>query len=118
MSLPYKRELIPRAQELRKEATQQERQLWHCFLKDYPVKFRRQTTVNSFILDFYCASLKLGIEIDGSQHYTDQGLAYDEERSAVIESYGIEIIRFSNFDVDHNFEGVCAAIDKAVKRKS
>lgn len=81
MSLPYKKHLIPRAKELRKEATKQENHLWYDFLCSYPVRFQRQKTVGSFIADFYCHKAKLVIELDGSQHYSEQGQAYDEERS-------------------------------------
>ena len=78
MSLPYQRKLIPRAKELRRDMTPQERHLWYDFLKDYPVRFQRQKAIDSFIIDFYCASAKLMIELDGSQHFSAQGLAYDE----------------------------------------
>ena len=67
------------------------------FLKDYPVRFQRQKVIDSFIVDFYCASAKLMIELDGSQHFSAQGLAYDEERSAVLSKYGLAVLRFTTF---------------------
>ena len=76
MSLPYQKKLIPRAQELRKKATKQENHLWYDFLHNYPVRFQRQKTIDSFIVDFYCHEARLVIELDGSQHYDEQGLAY------------------------------------------
>ena len=115
MALPYRGELIPRAKELRKNATRQENHLWYDFLRTYPVRFQRQKTIGSFIADFYCHSAKIVIELDGSQHYTEQGMRYDTERSAVLEKYGIKVIRFSNRDVDQNFSAVCERIHSEVQ---
>ena len=118
MSLPYKSDLIPRAKELRKQATPQENHLWYDFLRSYPVRFQRQKTIDSFIADFYCHAAKLVIEIDGSQHYEPQGQAYDEERTAVLQKYGLEVLRFSNRDINTNFRGVREKIDDAVKTRT
>ena len=103
MSLPYQKKLIPRAQELRKKATKQENHLWYDFLHNYPVRFQRQKTIDSFIADFYCHEARLVIELDGSQHYDEQGLAYDKERSAIFAEYGVKVVRFSNLEVEKNF---------------
>ena len=97
--------------------TPHERKLWYMFLKNYPFRFQRQKTIDHFIVDFYCHKAKLVIEIDGSQHYSEEGKAYDEERTAALESYGLKVLRFSNTDIDRNFSGVCEAIDLAVKDK-
>ena len=114
---PIKRrgELTARAQELRKNATRQERHLWYDFLSGYAVRFRRQVVIDTFIADFYCASAKLVIELDGSQHYDEQGLAYDAERTAILESYGITVLRFTNTEIDTDFNAVCERIDTFVK---
>ena len=117
MSLPYKSDLIPRAKELRKNATPQEKHLWYDFLSTYPVRFQRQKTIESFIVDFYCHAAKLVIEIDGSQHYEPQGQAYDAERTAILEGYGLEVVRFSNRDINTDFRAVCEHIDNTVKRR-
>ena len=117
MSLPYKAKLIPRAKELRKNATPQENHLWYDFLRSYPVRFQRQKTIGSFIADFYCHAAKLVIEIDGSQHYEPQGQAYDEERTVILEQYGLEVLRFSNRDINTDFRAVCEQIDNTVKRR-
>ena len=114
-NLPYDSRLNERARELRREMTPQERKLWYSFLKSYPVKIYKQRVIEFFIVDFYCASAKLVIELDGSQHYTEQGRAYDEERSSVIEQYGIEVLRFSNREVDREFTAVCERIDERVR---
>ncbi len=108
--------LTKRAQELRKNATPQENHLWYDFLREYPVKFRRQTTIHSFIVDFYCPAVKLVVEIDGSQHYSASGKAYDAERDYIIEQYGCKILRFSNHDVNCCFSSVCEMIDLEVRK--
>ena len=95
--------------------TPQERKLWFVFLRKYPVKIYKQRIIESFIVDFYCASARLVIEIDGSQHFTEQGIEYDKERSAVIEAYGLKVIRFTNYEVDTDFVSVCETIDSEIK---
>ncbi len=107
------------SQKLRKEATPEENHLWYDFLKDYPVQFRRQVWFGPYILDFYCAKAKLGIELDGSQHHTEETKEYDQRRSNFLEiNYQIQLIRFSNLDFKQNFEGVCLTIHQEVKRRS
>jgi len=73
--------LRPRARELRNNATKQETDLWFGFLRRRPEQWYRQKVIGEFIVDFYCPKTKLVIELDGMQHYTPQGLAYDEERA-------------------------------------
>lgn len=113
----YNKSLQEPARELRLNLTPQEKHLWYDFLNNYPVRFRRQRPIGSYIADFYCARAKLIVELDGSQHYTKEGLKYDENRTDVIKTYGFEVIRFSNYEVDTNFDGVCFMIDKAVKER-
>ena len=117
MSLPYDRRMIPKARELRMNMTAQERKLWYGFLSRYAVRFQRQKTIDRFIVDFYCHSAKLVVELDGSQHYSEEGIAYDRERSAVLEWYGLKVIRFSNRQVDREFYAVCQVIDEEVRRR-
>ena len=71
--IDYDSEIIPRAKQLRKDMTEQERRLWYCCLKEYPVKFYKQRVIGAYIVDFYCAQARLAIELDGSQHYEDEG---------------------------------------------
>ena len=110
MEIPKNNKLLPNARALRRDMTPQERHLWYDFLRTYPLKFYKQRIIGPFIVDFYCASAKLVIELDGSQHYEDQGLAYDAERTAYLEALGLKVIRFSNADVNQRFESVCEAI--------
>ena len=117
MSLPYQGKLIPRAKELRKGATKQENHLWYDFLRGYPMRFQRQKTNDGFIAEFYCHAAKLIIELDGAQHYDEQGLARDKERTAILSEYGVEVLRFSNTEVENDFRRVCTVIDSAVQER-
>ncbi|MGL4498857.1 MAG: endonuclease domain-containing protein, partial [Planktothrix sp.] len=62
------------------------------------------------IVDFYCAALKLVIEIDGDSHFTEQGKQYDAERTVILEGYGLKVVRFTNVEVLQSFEGVCGEL--------
>ena len=110
MSLPRNKDLQRYANQLRKEMTKEERRLWYHCLRDCPVKFYRQRIVGNYILDFYCASIKLAIELDGSQHYQLAEQHYDRERTAYLNSLGIEVLRFSNADIMQRFDSVCETI--------
>ena len=117
MSLKYNKKLIPRAKELRKDMTKQEKHLWYDFLCKYPVRFQRQKTIDNYIADFFCHRARLVIELDGSQHYTESGIAHDRIRTNVLKTFNLEVLRFSNRDIDENFYSVCAAIDQKVKQR-
>ena len=102
--------LKPFAQKLRREMTKQERHLWYDFLKNLPFTFNRQKVIGNYIVDFCCASSKLIIELDGSQHYEDKGIEADKKRDNYFKELGLHILRYSNEDVNHNFRGVCEDI--------
>ncbi|AOY83013.1 endonuclease domain-containing protein [Moorena producens JHB] len=108
--LPDNYKLVSRARELRKTMTPAEKKLWSCYLKNFQFRVLRQRPIANFIVDFYCADLKLVIEVDGDSHYTESGQAYDEERTHILEGYGLKVIRFTNDEVLHNFEAVCDRI--------
>lgn len=113
----YNKNLKENARNLRKNMTPQEQKLWYLFLKDYKPRFNRQKIIASYIADFYCSKAKLVIEVDGGQHYTEEGTMNDENRTSVINTYGVKVIRFSNNDVNTNFYWVCEIIDKEVKSR-
>ena len=115
MSLEYNKNIIPLAKELRKNMTPEEKHLWYDFLSSYPINFQRQKTIDNFIADFYCHKARLVIELDGSQHYTPQGKTYDRARTEVLHRYGLQVLRFSNSDVDDRFDSVCRMIDKTIQ---
>ena len=116
--IPKNDKLLDRARELRREMTPQERKLWYMFLRTYPVKFYKQRIIESFIVDFYCHAAKLVIELDGSQHYEPENKVQDEARTAYLNSLGLQVIRFSNHDVDAHFEGVCATIESVLHKQA
>lgn len=73
--------------------------------------------MQNYIVDFFCAKANLIIEVDGAQHYTPEGVAYDAERTAVLQVLGYAVLRFTNEDVDRCFDGVCAEIEQQVNRR-
>ncbi len=107
--LPYNQDLIAQAKVMRKNPTPAERKLWQ-FLRTFPLKMWRQKPIDHFIVDFYCPKLKLVIEVDGQSHFTREGMASDTERTSVLEGYGLRVVRFTNDQVLHEFEGVCEEI--------
>lgn len=109
--------LVKYAKQLRNEMTKEERRLWYECLRRYPIRFSRQKIIGNYIADFYCAKAKLVVELDGSQHYTEENIIKDSERSAYFESLGIKVIRFGDNEVNQNFEGVCLRMDEEVKRR-
>lgn len=115
MSLEYNKRNIPLAKILRNNSTKQENHLWYDFLSKYEIRFQRQKAIDNFIADFYCHKAKLIIEIDGSQHYTDEGVKHDAFRTETLVGYDLQIIRFTNRQIDTNFKGVCDYIDFVVK---
>jgi len=115
--MQHNSKLTPHAQNLRKNMTKEERKLWYEYLRTYPHRFRRQVAFGNYILDFYCASARLAVELDGSQHYEPKGQWYDTQRSAYLNSLGIYVLRFSNLDVLQNLDGVCRMIDLVVSKR-
>ena len=109
--LPYNPQLVDRAKSLRKDMTRAERKLWYDFLKTFPERVLRQRPIDHFIIDFYCPALNLVIEVDGGQHYSEEGQETDAERTAILESYGLQVLRFRNDEVLQEFENVCQVIE-------
>jgi very-short-patch-repair endonuclease len=112
--LPYNPQLIEIAKQLRKNMTPAETKLWYNYLKTFKFRVLRQRPIDNFIVDFYCAELRLVIEVDGNTHFTDDGKAYDLERTQILESYGLKVIRFTNDEVLNSFEGVCVKIGELI----
>ena len=112
-----KHSLTPLAQQLRKNKTKEEARLWYQFLRLYDVRFRRQFPYGPYIVDFYCAKAKLVVELDGSQHFEAQMIRKDAERTAFLENQGLQVLRFTNTEVNLQFCQVCEMIDLAVKAR-
>ena len=110
----YNPKAIPLAKKLRKNMTKEERHLWYDFLREYPIRFRRQKVFGNYIVDFYCATAKIVIELDGSQHYESAQQQYDLARTAFLENLGLSVIRIPNNAVAENFRGVCEYVDTMV----
>jgi very-short-patch-repair endonuclease len=113
----YSRTLVPRAREMRQGMTPAEMRLWLDFLKHHQPRVRRQRPFGRFIVDFYCSDCKIVIEVDGGGHFTPEGLAYDAERTAFLEALGLRVVRFSNNEVLHHFEGVCLQLREILRAK-
>lgn len=112
----HNKNLVPFAKQLRKEMTKEERHLWYDFLRSYPVRFSRQKVLGKYIVDFYSAEAKLVIELDGSQHFDEFAIKKDDERTSFLESYGLNVIRIPNNEINENFYEVCEYIDFVVKQ--
>ena len=111
----YNKENIPLAKALRKNMTPWEQKLWYNFLRNYPVRFQRQKAIGNYIADFYCAKARLIIELDGGGHYTTEQKIKDEQRTNDLNTMNLTLARICNLDIDRNFRGVCAYIDRLVQ---
>jgi very-short-patch-repair endonuclease len=111
----YNSALVPRARAMRTEMTEPERRMWFECLQKMTGHFRRQRPIGRFIVDFYSASLKLVIEIDGESHTTQESIAYDEERTIFLQAQGLTVLRFTNHEVMQNLEGVHQALVNWIK---
>jgi very-short-patch-repair endonuclease len=109
--------LKSRRKELRNGSTPAEVKLWsmlqHSNLGGY--KFRRQHSIGYYILDFYCPSERVAVELDGDSHFTDDAIDYDHERTAYLNALNIKVIRFLNTDVYNNLNVVCERILEEIK---
>lgn len=110
----YDRKLKQAARELRKNMTEAERLLWSKIrmkqLKGY--MFTSQKPLDGYIVDFYCYRAGLVIEVDGSQHFTDSGIEYDQIRDDILKNLELRVLRFTNIDVLTNIEGVVEVIER------
>ena len=88
MSIDYVRENITLARALRANMTPQERHLWYDGLRHLPMRFQRQKAIGPYIADFYCHRARLVVELDGTQHYSEEARAYDERRTAFLATQG------------------------------
>jgi very-short-patch-repair endonuclease len=107
---PPSYDITKRAKEMRRSPTPSEERLWHC-LRNRQIensKFRRQTWLGPFIVDFVCLKQGLVIEADGSQHQDDAG--YDHHRSVFLEGEGFQVLRFWNNEILTNIDGVLELI--------
>jgi very-short-patch-repair endonuclease len=103
---------------LRRKMTDAERKLWsELRRKQIGARFRRQAAFGPYILDFFSFDAKLVVEVDGSQHYTEEGRRKDILRDKYLERHGLTILRFSDYEVLTNTDGVVETIWAQVNRK-
>lgn len=107
--------MLGTARGLRRKMTPQERKLWYTFLKDYPVKIYKQRIIESFVVDFYCASAHLVIEVDGLIHL--DRIERDQSRSIRLQKYDLEVLSFSNEEIETHFHEVCSKIDHVIQER-
>ncbi len=102
---------------LRKNKTEAEKKLWSLLRSRQMagVKFRRQCSIGKYILDFYCPEYRLAVEADGGQHFDEEGLQKDRERTKRLESLKVHMMRFNNQEILTNSEGVYEMILRAVE---
>jgi len=113
MKLHNRKKLEPFRKELRQKSTPAEAMLWfHIRDKKLGWKFRRQHSVGNSILDFYCPTERLAIELDGQHHFTQEGMEYDARRTAYLLGLNIRVVRFENKRVFGDLVGVLAEIKK------
>lgn len=111
--------LKPKVRELRKNMTDAERRLWRAIRcrQLNNLQFFRQKPLGQYIVDFYCPIAKLILEIDGSPHYTNEGIAKDKQRDEYLtKQLKLKILRFTNIEVSRNIEGVVLKIMQEAKK--
>jgi very-short-patch-repair endonuclease len=112
----YATSLVGNARQLRQKMTNAERKLWNLLKgKQMQIHFRRQIPFDQYILDFYCPRANLVIEVDGSQHYTKEGIIRDKVRDSYLQQHGLKVLRFSDRDVFMNISGIRQKIFKEIE---
>lgn len=112
----YNASLKPRARELRDAMTDAELCLWQRLRRKQilGVQFYRQRPISRYIVDFYCSKAKLVIELDGSQHLTEEARLKDQRRTLNLEKLGLKVIRFDNLQVLQETDAVVEVIAQVV----
>jgi very-short-patch-repair endonuclease len=112
------RRLLGRRRALRSNLTPAEATLWRELRRSsllHGRKFRRQQSVGPYIVDFYCASEKLVVELDGAAHDSEIAADHDEARERFLRAMGLTVIRIENRNVMKNIEGVLAYVRQHFK---
>ena len=106
----YNKKNVSLAQVLRKNMTDEEKRLWYDFLKKLPITVNRQKNIGNYIVDFFIASKRLVIEVDGRQHALPEAQIADRQRDAELHALGITVLRYSNEDINKRFPEICDSI--------
>ena len=106
-----------RARSLRRDSTDAETIIWNAIRAHrlHGARFRRQTPIGPFIVDFVCPAANLIVELDGGQHFETEHERRDARRDAFLASKGYRVLRFNNHDVMANRQGVLETIAAAVE---
>ena len=107
MSYHYNKKLKYFSKDLRNNMTSEEKHLWYDFLKKLPFNVKRQKIIGNYIVDFYIPSARIVIEIDGIQHNTEEHILSDKNRDIFLSELGITVLRYTNADINRNFNNVC-----------
>ena len=94
--------------------TPEERILWYDLLCRLPMRVRKQSVIKNYIVDFYIAEAQIVIELDGSQHYEEEGIQKDIIRDERLKSLGFKVLRYTNLDIHWRFKEVCADIENYI----
>ena len=113
-TLKHNSDLTERARTLRKNMTKEEKRLWYDYLRLYPIRFLRQKVIDNYIVDFYCHTARLIIELDGSQHYEERALLYDNIRTEHLNERNLTVVRIPNYEINRNFRGVCDYLNSLI----
>ena len=105
------------ARMLRNSSSYIENIMWYQVLRSFPVKFRRQQRIEGYVVDFFCSSAKVIVELDGEEHGEEQHLDDDIKRDEILSQKGYCVLRFYNEDVRKNLEGVATYLADVVKRR-
>jgi len=110
--LPQNKNLKDNARCLRKNMTDAERLLWSKIRNKQVggMQFYRQKVIGDYIVDFYCHTARLVLEIDGGQHFLDDAIEMDGLREMYLKHLGLRVLRFTNLEVMKNTEGVIEEI--------
>jgi very-short-patch-repair endonuclease len=117
--LPYKKTLKTFSRDLRNNMTDAEQLLWARLRRKQilGVQFYRQKPIAGYIADFYCATAKLVVELDGSQHFLPEHKLQDEERDKLMAALGLLVLRFDNRQVLMETESVISIILAVVEKR-
>ncbi len=114
---PYNRKLRDNSRSLRSNQTEAEQALWSKLRRKQinGRQFYRQKPLGQYIVDFYAPSVKLVIEVDGSQHFTDEGKEEDHKRDQYLTERGLKVLRFSNRQVLTELDSVIEMIESVTR---
>ena len=113
----HRRQLRDRARTMRQNPTRAERKLWSRLRRRQlkGKKFRRQHILEPYIVDFYCASDKIVVEVDGLSHDCSNSYQRDHQRTNYLQRrYGVDVLRFSDAMVIKKVESVLETIAEAM----